>query len=142
MVANYYKPGPATVLDKRAELADPSSRGDDDKGSWYVADNFIEGSPSVTNDNWTGVRGSNYIRLDQPWDAMPINQQSAEDAYKSVLMDAGATLPKRDAVDSRIIEEARSGTATYEGIYKTRKKVVKLINQIIKYLLYLLCIIE
>ena len=69
------------------------------------------------------MRGSNYIKLDQSWDAMPINQQTAEEAYKSVLNDAGATLPKRDSVDARIIEEARHGTATYEGIYKTKKAV-------------------
>ena len=123
MVANYYKPGPATDPRKKAELADPSSRGDDDKGRWYVAGNFIEGSPSVTNENWSGVRGSNFIKLDQPWDAMPINQQTAEEAYKSVLNDAGAILPKRDAVDLRIIEEARNGTATFEGVYKTKKTV-------------------
>jgi pectate lyase len=123
MVANYYKPGPATDPAKKAELADPSSRGDDDKGSWYVADNYIEGSPSVTNDNWSGVHGSSYVKLDQPWDAVPIELQRAEEAYRSVLNDAGATLPKRDAVDSRIIEEAHSGKASYEGIYKTLKKV-------------------
>jgi len=123
MVANYYKPGPATDPGKKTELADPSSRGDNDKGHWHVSGNFVEGSPSVSNDNWSGVRGSNYIKLDQPWDAMPINQQTAEEAYKSVLNNAGATLPKRDAVDARIIEEVRKGTATYEGIYKTKKAV-------------------
>ena len=123
MVANYYKPGPATDPGKKAELADPSSRGDDDKGSWYIFDNFIEGSPSVTNNNWSGVRGSNYIKLEQPWDAMPIDLQTAEEAYKSVLNNAGATLPKRDAVDTRIIKEARTGEAKYEGTYKTKKKV-------------------
>ena len=123
MVANYYKPGPATDPGKKAELADPSSRGNDDKGRWYVAGNVIEGSPLVTVDNWRGVRGSSYIKLDQPWDAMPINQQTAEEAYKSVLNNAGATLPERDGVDARIIEEARHGRATYEGVYKTKKAV-------------------
>jgi pectate lyase len=123
MVANYYKPGPATNPEKKAEIADPSSRGDQDKGSWYVAENVIEGSTSVTNDNWSGVRGNNYIKLDKAWNAMWINQQTSEDAYKLVLDDAGASLPKRDAVDSRIIEETRTGKATYEGIYKTKKKV-------------------
>lgn len=36
---------------------------------------------------------------------------------------AGAVLPKRDAVDARIVNDARTGTATYEGVYKTQKKV-------------------
>lgn len=123
MVSNYYKPGPATDPAKKSELADPSKRNDNDMGSWYIADNVIEGSPSVTNDNWSGVRGNNYIKLDQAWDAMPINQQTAEEAFKSVLDHVGASLPKRDAVDARIIEEARTGKANFEGIYKTKKNV-------------------
>lgn len=123
MVANYYKPGPATDPGRFAELAEPSARGSGDKGSWYVAGNFLEGSPAVTADNWSGVRGNNYIKLDQPWEAMPINQHTAEEAYKVVLDNAGATLPKRDVVDTRIIADARKGTATFEGVYKTKKKV-------------------
>lgn len=123
MVANYYKPGPATDPSKKAEIADPSSRGDGDKGSWYVANNVIEGSNSVTKDNWSGVLGKNFIKLGKAWDAMKIHEQTAEDAYASVIADAGATLPKRDAVDNRIVKEVRTGVATFEGIYKTKKKV-------------------
>lgn len=123
VVANYYKSGPATDPSRNAELAEPSSRGDDDKGYWYVAENFMEGSPAVTADNWSGVRGSNFIKLEKPWDAMPIHQQTAEDAFQSVLRGAGAILPKRDAIDTRIVQEARTGTATYEGVYKTKKRV-------------------
>lgn len=123
MVANYYKPGPATDPGKKAELAEPSARGKDDKGSWHVAGNFMKGSPAVTADNWSGLRGSNYIKLNQAWEAMPIKQQTAKEAYKSVLENAGATFPKRDAVDARVIEEVRTGTATFEGVYKTKKKV-------------------
>ena len=55
---------------------------------------------------------------------MAIDQQTAEEAYESVLENAGATLPKRDAVDARIIEETRNGTATYEGpTYNQEKRV-------------------
>ncbi|MBB5353430.1 pectate lyase [Haloferula luteola] len=117
MVANYYKPGPATALGRRSELAEPSARGDDDRGSWHVAGNVVEGSPEVTGDNWKGIRGKNYIKLGEPWDAMPIRQQTAEEAYVSVLADAGATLPKRDPIDARIVEEVRMGSATYGGSY-------------------------
>ena len=46
---------------------------------------------------------------------MAINQQTAEEAYHSVLEHAGASLPKRDAVDLRIIDEVRNGYATFEG---------------------------
>ena len=124
MVGNYYKPGPATAPGEVSHrIASPSSS---DKSKWYIADNVMVGNASVTANNWDGgVQPSNpeVNKLDQPWPAMPINQQTAEEAYKSVLNNAGTTLPKRDAVYVRIIEEARNGTATYEGVYKTKKKV-------------------
>ena len=123
MVANYYKPGPATDPGKVAVLAEPSSRGEDDKGSWHVSGNVIEGSTLVNDDNWAGVRGGKFIRLDKPWDAVAIHQQTAKEAFSLVLAGAGATLPKRDSVDTRIVEEVHNGTATYEGVYETKKKV-------------------
>ena len=85
MVANYYKPGPATDPDVRRRIAEPSARSSDDKGSWYVAENYMDGFPEVTADNWKGMDGSNYIKLEAPWHAMPIRQQTPEDAYQAVL---------------------------------------------------------
>lgn len=133
MVANYFKPGPATGPGEVSHrIVSPLSRdGDADYGKWYVADNVMAGNAAVTADNWNdGVQpqgGASVIaglKLDQPWPAMAINQQTAEAAYASVLEKAGATLPRRDAVDARIIQETRNGTATFEGgSYKQRKAV-------------------
>jgi pectate lyase len=126
MVANYYKPGPATTPGEVTyRIAEPSSRSSDDKGSWYVVDNVVVGYPAVTADNWQGIDGNNYIKLNALWDAMPINQQTPENAYHAVLDHAGCSLPNRDAVDQRIIEEARTGTATYgnNGIITTPSDV-------------------
>jgi pectate lyase len=54
---------------------------------------------------------------------MPVNQQLAEEAYHIVLRKAGAILPKRDAVDSRIIRDVSTGSATYKGVgYNKRIK--------------------
>ena len=39
----------------------------------------------------------------------PISTQDANDAYPDVLARAGAILPRRDAVDRRIVEEVASG---------------------------------
>lgn len=108
MIANYYKPGPATRSGVRDRIAEPAAG-----GSWYVADNYVDGYPAVTADNWRGVDGSGYIQLSAPWPAMPINQQIPQDAYQAVLAHAGCSLPNRDTVDARIIEEVRTGTATY-----------------------------
>jgi len=106
MVANYYKPGPATIPGQVAHrIINPSSSGRG-FGKWFVADNFMYGNAAVTADNWNGgvqpqraQSGSGELTLDEPWPAMPIRQQSAEEAYHAVLRDVGATWPKRDAVD-------------------------------------------
>ncbi|UCD30253.1 MAG: pectate lyase [Planctomycetota bacterium] len=42
--------------------------------------------------------------------APPVTTMSARNALKTVLARAGATLPKRDAVDNRIVDEVRRGT--------------------------------
>ena len=130
IVANYYKPGPATQQGEVSyRIANPSYRDEaNDLGKWFVADNVIEGNASVSANNWNGgiqtKIASEKIKLDKAWPSMPINQQTAEGAYTTVLDNAGATLPKRDAVDQRIINEARGGFATFEGeSYKVENKV-------------------
>lgn len=131
MVANYYKPGPATQPgDVSHRIANPSYRSDTDYGKWYVSDNYMEGNSAVTQNNWAGgiqVSSSNMLtnlRVLEPWPAMPINEQTAEDAYESVLNNAGATHPYRDDVDYRIADEVRYGYATYEGeTYEKNKNV-------------------
>jgi hypothetical protein len=113
MVANYYKPGPATRIDVRDRIANPSSRSDEDLGSWYVADNYVEGSPETTADNWLGVDGTSFRKLAAPWEPLSIHRQSPKDAYLAILAHAGCSLPRRDSIDARIIEEVRHGTAAY-----------------------------
>lgn len=144
MVANYYKPGPATEPGEVSQqLANPWSRnGAADYGKWYIDENVMVGSDEVTSDNWKGVVASltaikgvqeaksndfdaiSGLKLGQPWPAMAINQQTPEQAYFAVLKSAGTTLPNRDAIDLRIIDEVRNGYATYEGAtYERNHKV-------------------
>jgi len=42
--------------------------------------------------------------------ASPVTTTSSTVAYDTVLQDAGATLPRRDAVDTRIVNDVRNGT--------------------------------
>ena len=131
-VSNYYKPGPATLAGEVSyRIVNPSYRGENDYGMWYVANNVVEGNEKVSADNWNGgvqPKGGEKMlkkfRLDAPWNSMKINEQSPEEAYKTVLANAGCTLPKRDVIDNRIVDEVRNGYATYEGAsYKKLKKV-------------------
>ncbi|MGK9476082.1 LamG-like jellyroll fold domain-containing protein [Melioribacter sp. OK-6-Me] len=122
LVANYFKPGPATKDGVKKRIVAPSSRnGLLDYGKWYIAENFVEGSPETTQDNWQyGVQeiNSQYkdsIKSNTPFEYIPINQQTAVEAYLRVLDSAGAILPRRDAIDKRIIDEVRNGYANYEG---------------------------
>jgi pectate lyase len=133
VVANYLKPGPGTLAKDAIKICSPWSRerngGDADWGKWYVADNYMFDNDSVTEDNWKGVVPVRWmesephevwlldkrelLKLDTPSEFMSISQQSAEEAYLSVLEQAGCSYPKRDAIDERIIEEVSNGTATY-----------------------------
>jgi len=133
MVANYYKPGPATEPGETSyRIASPSMRKEKaDFGKWFIAGNVIEGHETVTADNWNGgvqpqggASNLQFVKLEEPWPSMPINQQTAIEAYNFVLENAGATLPKRDPIDIRLINETKGGYATYEGSsYKLKKSL-------------------
>lgn len=134
IVANYYKPGPATRPDWTSyRIANPTtldSNGNPCYGKWYIADNYMAGNAKVTANNWDGgVQISNgdllQLKLNKPWNSMPINQETPAEAFESVMSNAGSILPKRDLVDERIIAEVRGGYATYEGSgYKTDGKPI------------------
>lgn len=129
IVANYYKPGPATKPGTvKYRIANPSFRNGNDFGKWYISDNVVKGNEDISVDNWNGGVQTEIsfekIRLEKPWVSMPINQHTAEEAYKIVLDNVGAILPKRDIIDERIIKEVRGCYATYEGrSYKKEHQV-------------------
>lgn len=113
-VGNYYKPGPATIEEKKECFLDPA---DDGTGSYYLADNIMYGSKSVTDDNWQGVgKKKKYTKANKPFQMEAIKQDSPETAYIRVLLDAGCSL-RRDSYDKRIMEEVATGTASGTGTF-------------------------
>lgn len=128
IVNNYLKPGPATPLDDSISyrLLKPEARRSrppvDDYGQAYVAGNVVENNETVTSDNWKGgvqiesmAEESDIlpnIRADKPYPHAYITIQPAAEAYELVLANSGATRPRRDAVDERVIEMVRSGRPT------------------------------
>lgn len=118
--ANYYKYGPATSESKRDRIVEPY----DFTSNWYVVDNYVYGYPDITEDNWDGgVQGGSADSLErknivEPYPISPVTTQAAEATFEIVLRNAGVTFPARDSVDSRIIEETRTGVATYGTKYE------------------------
>lgn len=130
IINNYFKPGPITPKDEpiRYRILKPESGYMVPKtfGRAYVNGNYIDGVPEVTKDNWNGgIQLENlsfeeskdklaYIKQNKAFPMPQITIMSAEAAYEFVLNNVGATLPKRDAVDERVIKQVSTGTIEYK----------------------------
>jgi hypothetical protein len=139
-INNLYKPGPVTPdtpVRHRIGLPQGSTFKPDPTvryGKWYVAGNVLEGDAGVTADNWAGgVQFNSHVapdaskprgvgtspellkqvRVAQSFPMSPLSTQSANEAYAAVLAAAGATLPRRDPVDERVIRQVWTGEVSY-----------------------------
>jgi hypothetical protein len=124
IINNYFQPGPATPKNTVGHrILKPESGRSKLKekyyGRAYVNGNVMEGYPAIIKDNWnggvqveeengTGQYAAN-IKWPKPLPMPQITLLTATEARKFVLNNAGATLPKRDAVDTRIVEQVRTG---------------------------------
>jgi len=134
-INNYYKPGPITPLNQPIayRILKPES-GRDKRythqfGKAYVNGNIIEGNEKVTKDNWDGgvqIEGAgnakkvlDSMRVNSPLPMSKVRIMETKDAYISVLENAGANLPTRDAVDKRVIEQVKTGKISYVDGGKT-----------------------
>lgn len=109
-VNNYYKPGPATQ--SNPAIVEPSyvrsgytAAG---YGKWYFNGNYLVGNTAASADNWQAVNSSKVggaynIKVTNEFSVSPVTTLSAQDAYTDVLSKAGAILPRRDIVDTRVV---------------------------------------
>ena len=99
----------------------------------------MEGNEQVTKDNWNGgvqlrtLKGKEipeeeaeknyfpFMKVNRPFPMATFPIMSAEEAYKFVLDNAGATLPKRDIVDQHIITQVRTGEVYYDKKADSKK---------------------
>jgi len=114
IVNNYFKPGPNSTKEGFAKIDDAGIYEKIPTTAWYVSGNVWEGNEAISKNNTAGVSGATQWLVDKPAPFAPVKTVPAEVAYKMVLADVGATLPKRDPVDARIIEEAGIGKATFD----------------------------
>ena len=134
MINNYYKAGPATNPKER--IVNPTTKctnctGESTglknivPGHFYVSGNYVYGYPAITADNWSGngvrpddTSKKSAIKSDTRFVADNSDQlltmHPAETAFSQVLQYAGASYV-RDDIDTRIAQEAETGTYTYTG---------------------------
>ena len=127
VVNNYYKAGPASrelLSVVKMQCLDTGSF-----GKWHVDGNLLETHLGIK-------RGNDLVKIDdrertvasvlveRPVQFAPILTDTPELAYKKVLDQSGAVLPKRDSHDQRIIREVRSGRTTFgDGIVSSQSDV-------------------
>lgn len=125
VINNYYKPGPATPKDgplSHRLLKPESGRSklvEKFYGRVYADGNIMEGNDVVTQDNWKGGiqvedlddcgQYEKSMRTSRPFPMPEFPVMSAKDAYDHVLNNCGATYPKRDVIDARIVNNVRTG---------------------------------
>ncbi|MEO6230539.1 MAG: polysaccharide lyase [Ferruginibacter sp.] len=124
IINNYFQPGPATPKNNVGHriLKPESGRSKLDHhvyGRAYVNGNVMEGYPAITKNNWDGgvqieeeANTGEYteeIKWSTPLPMPQITILPATQARQFVLANAGAILPVRDAVDTRIIKQVATG---------------------------------
>ena len=123
IVNNYYKYGPSTSAGNssgiaiRSEIMNPSKSTDLPYPKLYLAGNYVDNSTVVTQNNWLGVAMAGGSQADTvqskvtvPFNILPINTNTPQQAYDLVLQYAGAILPLRDTLDERIAGNVRNRT--------------------------------
>ncbi|MGE5125139.1 MAG: alpha/beta hydrolase fold domain-containing protein [Betaproteobacteria bacterium] len=108
-VANYVRPGPASDTRRGVVVLTP----DADVG-FHVTGNLAEGRPDVSADNTLlfergNAGGRRRLALfEEPFAAPPVRTTDAVQSLQEVLTDVGATRPRRDPVDARVLREVQA----------------------------------
>jgi hypothetical protein len=132
IINNNFKPGPITETNKEdapvryriVKLESGRAKEHQNQfGKAYVTGNKVWGNDAVTADNWAGgVQIGNLgglgdrtdeIRVTVPFPMPLATIMPTDQAYEFVLNNAGASFPKRDAVDARVVKTVRTGKAIY-----------------------------
>lgn len=123
MINNYYRSGPAkntgTVSYRIFSPNPDGGTNNQPAGIWghfYLSGNTMRNTPTVTANNWLGFQPvstySDTIKSTIPFAFPPyLRIQKADSAYLSVTGFSGASL-KRDAVDTRVINNILNGTVS------------------------------
>ena len=154
LIGNYYKPGPASAAKGThcrffTPYADDGTNNQaaGTCGKFFLSGNVIDGSvPGLSQNQKTEIANANTdnfaataftpksgttpqsdfkasSRFDISYSGSTVTTQEAYKAFDSVLSLAGASV-SRDAVDTRIVSEVRSGTCSYTGSKSGLKGII------------------
>jgi len=109
VVNNYYKWGPDTKDAVKNRIANPWAKPPSIAfGKYFVEGNYADDAAEVTANNWLGItadKGTDAdiaaMKLNKPFTTVEVPTQTAKDAYRAVLKNAGASY-RRDTLDERI----------------------------------------
>jgi pectate lyase len=116
-VGNFIRPGPSS------KARTPISIGPKSDIQFFIRDNIVDGNDAFTQDNTkffstvefeeTNSEGGKAMKLevrtvDQPFEAPHITTVPTKNLLEYVLPKVGASLPRRDAVDTRLIDHVRN----------------------------------
>lgn len=112
-IGNYLRPGPSTATEER--YLRPSDKAD---VRFYMEGNYIEGDAAATADpkrlfHRLQLGGRRLVEIvSQPFSVPTVRTVPAARVPELVMKSVGATLPRRDAVDRRIVENCRRRTGS------------------------------
>lgn len=133
IINNYFKPGPMTPKNSNVghRILKPESGRSKLPyrvyGRAYVDGNIVEGYDAISRNNWAGgvqvedePDAGEYMakmKVDKPLPMPAVSVMPAREAFQYVTENVGANLPARDAVDSRILQQVKTGKIAYkEGV--------------------------
>lgn len=111
---NYYNYGASTKSSIRSKIFEFTNKyADTVKGNYYITGNYVYGDSATTSDNTKGLKNPTYANLLSSPNSLgeyQLTPETAEDARQNTFDNVGATLPKRDAIDARIINDVKNLT--------------------------------
>ena len=114
---NYYKYGPSTQSSARSMIINPYKTAPLPYGKYFVSGNYVDNNTTNTNNNWLGAKmdggslaDTTQAKVTIAFGLPAINLQSSLDAYNSVMGSVGASIPARDTLDTRIINNVKNRT--------------------------------
>ena len=110
-VGNYIRPGPSSKAKTPIHIGNKPV---DSNITFFIRDNIFEGNDELTADNSKFIDAYELDGKPQaktaaaPFATAPVTTVSAKEAYELVLASVGASLPVRDAVDTRLVNDVRA----------------------------------